>query len=62
MIYVLGKNAIRTTHFKGILHMAVHKKYVLSYGKAEGTGYSINIHEYTSGNLLLSSYTDIKVS
>jgi hypothetical protein len=65
MIYLLCKDAIKTTHIKGIIHMAVYKNYVLSYGIAEKNGdkqlYSINLHNYRTGELLHTSYTDIMV-
>lgn len=61
MIYLLYKEALKTTHHRGIIHMAVHKQFVLSYGIAENAGYSINLHNYETGELLHTAFTDIKV-
>jgi hypothetical protein len=65
MIYLLCKGAIKTTHYSGIIHMRTYKNYVLSYGIAEKIKekqeYSINLHDYRTGELLHSSFTDIKV-
>jgi hypothetical protein len=34
LIYTLWKGTIKTTHHRGIIHMAVYRNYVLSYGIA----------------------------
>lgn len=53
--------SILTTHEKGIMHLTACEQFVLSYGISE-KGYSINLHNFMTGELIASSYTDIRVA
>lgn len=50
-----------TTHELGIVHMAVHKSFILSYGILTNMSYSINFHNYHTKQLIGKRTTYLKI-
>ena len=60
-IYILFKGEIPTTHTKGIMHLTLYQDFILSYGICND-GYSINLHNYKTKELLHQSIVNYEIS
>lgn len=60
-IHIHGEDrSLPTTHELGIIHMSTFKHYLLSYGLLKAS-FSINLHNYKTGQLLMKRTTELKI-
>lgn len=51
-----GNSTLQTTHKQGLMHFIQHKDFILSYG-ASNEFYTINLHNFRTGELLVERTT-----